>query len=98
MQCGVAVLSMICYHYGHSFSIDYLEQYCCPTIDGVSLKGISDANINLCCLCAIGLRGKEVGEYTGLKRHYIISSEIRRKLGLTEHQTNLNKYIQGLLD
>lgn len=60
--------------------------------------GLTEDEIYLCCLYAIGLRGKEVGEYTGLKRHYTISSDIRKKLGLSEHQTNLNKYIQSLLD
>ena len=59
--------------------------------------GLSTEEIYLCCLYAIGLRGKEVGEYTGLKRHYIIGSEIRRKFGLSEHDTNLGKYILQLL-
>ena len=60
--------------------------------------GLTVYEIYICCLYAIGLRGKEVGEYTGLKRHYTISSDIRKKLGLSEHHTNLNKYIQSLLD
>ena len=54
--------------------------------------------IYVCCLYAIGLRGKEVGEYTQFKSHYNMSSNIRKKLGMTEHDTNLNKHIQQLLD
>jgi len=53
--------------------------------------------INYVCLYAIGLRGKEVGAYIQLKRHYNISSEIRKKLGLDEHATNLGIYIRRLM-
>jgi len=49
------------------------------------------------CLYAIGLRGKEVGEYIQIKRHYIISHEIRMKLGIDEHETNIGIYIRRLM-
>lgn len=42
MQCGIACLSMICRYYGKNFSLQYLEQQCHPTKEGVSLKGIAD--------------------------------------------------------
>ena len=60
-------------------------------------KGLSEYEINYVCLYAIGLRGKEVGEYIQLKRHYNISSEIRHKLGINEHETNLGIYIRNLM-
>lgn len=59
--------------------------------------GLSIDEINYLCLYAIGLRGKEVGEYMQLKRHYHISSDVRKKLGLDEHQTNIGIYIRKLM-
>ena len=66
--------------------IEYLEQH-----------GLSTDDINYLCLYAIGLRGKEVGEYIQIKRHYIISHEIRMKLGIDEHETNIGPYIRKLI-
>jgi len=36
-------------------------------------------------------------EYIQLKRHYIISHEIRKKLGIDEHETNIGLYIRRQL-
>ena len=60
--------------------------------------GLTDMELGYCCLYAIGLNGKEVGAFTKMSRHYIVNSEIRKKLGLAEQKTNLDKYIQQLLD
>lgn len=70
----------------HPKFIEYLEQH-----------GLTESEINYVCLYAIGLRGKEVGEYMQLKRHYHISSDIRKKLGIDEHQTNIGIYIRKLM-
>lgn len=70
----------------HPKFIDYLEQH-----------GLTESEINYVCLYAIGLRGKEVGEYIQLKRHYHISSDIRKKLGIDEHQTNIGIYVRKLM-
>lgn len=70
----------------HPRFIEYLETH-----------GLTDSEINYVCLYAIGLRGKEAGEYMRLRRHYHISSEIRRKLGIDEHQNNLGIYIRKLM-
>ncbi len=59
--------------------------------------GLTEFEINYLCLYAIGLRGKEVGEYIQLKRHYNISSEIRKKLGIDEHETNIGIYVRKLM-
>ena len=56
--------------------------------------GLTTEEINYLCLYAIGLRGKEVGEYIQLKRHYNISSEIRKKLAIDEHETNIGIYVR----
>lgn len=70
----------------HSKFIQYLEDH-----------ELNEAEINYACLYAIGLRGKEIGEYIQLKRHYHISSDIRKKLGLKEQETNLGIYIRRLM-
>ncbi len=70
----------------HPRFMTYLEQH-----------NVSIDEINYLCLYAIGLRGKEVGEYMQLKRHYIISHEIRKKLGIDEHETNIGIYIRKLM-
>lgn len=70
----------------HPRFIEYLEKH-----------GLTDSEINYVCLYAIGLRGKEAGEYMQLKRHYHISSDIRKKLGIDEHQTNIGIYIRKLM-
>lgn len=63
-------------------------------ISYLSSQGLTDWEIGYCCLYALGLKGKEVGEYIQKKRHYIISSEIRRKLGLSEHDTNIGIWLR----
>ena len=70
----------------HPKFMEYLENH-----------GLSTDEINYLCLYAIGLRGKEVGEYMQLKRHYHISSDIRKKLGIDEHQTNIGIYVRKLM-
>lgn len=60
-------------------------------------RGLNEWEINYCCLYALGLKGKEIGEYIQLKSHFNNSSEIRKKLGLGEHDTNLGTYIRNLL-
>lgn len=60
-------------------------------------KGLTDWEIGYCCLYTLGLKGKDVGEYIQKKRHYIISSDIRKKLGLGEHDTNIGIWLRGLL-
>lgn len=70
----------------HPKFMEYLEQC-----------GLTADEINYICLYAIGLRGKEVGEYIQMKRHYIISHEIRKKFGIDEHETNIGLYIRRLM-
>ena len=53
--------------------------------------------INYLCLYAIGLRGKEVGEYIKRPSHVNVSSAIRKKLGLDRHETNIGIYVRKLL-
>lgn len=60
-------------------------------------KELTDWEIGYCCLYTLGLKGKDIGEYIQKKRHYIISHEIRKKLGLDEHDTNISIYLRNLL-
>lgn len=58
---------------------------------------LTEEEINYVCLYAIGLRGKEIGEYIQMKRHYVMGSGIRKKLSIDEHETNLGPYIRRLM-
>ena len=60
-------------------------------------KGLTEWEIGYCCLYTLGLKGKDVGDFIKKKRHYIISSEIRKKLGLGEHDTNIGIWLRELL-
>ena len=60
-------------------------------------KGLSKLEISFVCLYALGLRGKDIGEYLQTKRFYNISSDIREKFGLGENDTNLGLYIRSRL-
>ncbi len=59
--------------------------------------GLTESELNYVCLYAIGLRGKEIGEYIQIKRHYHTSTDIRKKLGLKEDDTNLGLHIRNLM-
>ena len=71
---------------GHPRFLEFLKE-----------KGLTDMEIGYCCLHAIGLRGKEIVSYLNSKTYYNASSTIRKKLGLNEHDTNINLYIQKLI-
>ena len=70
----------------HPEFISYLES-----------KGLTEHEIEYCCLYAIGLKGKEIGQYIKRACHYNESSDIRAKLGLGKHDTNLSNYLRDLL-
>ena len=59
--------------------------------------GLNEWEVGYCCLYALGLKGKEVGEYIQMKSHFNNSSDIRKKLGLPEHGTTLGTHIRQLL-
>ena len=43
MQCEISCLFMVCKYYGHEIPILSLSQICIAIVEGVSLKGISEA-------------------------------------------------------
>ena len=61
-------------------------------------KGLTDKEIDVCCMYAIGMKGKDIKNYAHIHNLYKDSSEMRRKLGLQENDTNLSLYIQKLLE
>ena len=67
-------------------------------IAALKKQGLTDEEINICCLYVIGLTGKDIKAYTSQPRHYIQSAEIRHKLGLTENDTNLSIYLREMLE
>lgn len=60
-------------------------------------KGLDETEIELCCLYAIGMNGKMITSFTNVKRHYHIVSDIRKKFGLSGHDTNLSIHIRNLM-
>ena len=58
--------------------------------------GLTEKEIEHCCLYAIGLNGKMATTFTNLKRHYHVGSSIRKKLGLNGHDTNISIHIKRL--
>lgn len=60
-------------------------------------KQLTKNEIEYCCLYALGMTGKDIGQYTSYSRHYKISSDIRKKMGIGESETNINLYIQKFL-
>lgn len=59
--------------------------------------GLNEWEIGYCCLYALGLKGKEIGEYIQMKSHFNNSSDICKKLGLPEHGITLGTHIRQLL-
>lgn len=70
----------------HPRFIKYLEDH-----------GLTLSEINYACLYALGLKGKEVGNYIKKRGHVNISSGIRKKLGIDKHETNIGIYVRRLL-
>lgn len=56
--------------------------------------GLDDDEIDYLCLIVMGLSGKDAGEFMQNKRHYHMSSDIRRKLHLEEQGINLSAFIR----
>ena len=67
-------------------------------IEYLKAHNLTTDEINHLCLYALGLRGKEIGEYMQQKRHYHLISDIRKKLGIDGHQTNIGIYIRQLME
>ncbi len=76
----------LAYAGSHPKFIKYLEE-----------RGLTEREINYCCLYALGLKGKEVGAYIKMRSHYNNSTGVREKLGISEHDTNLGIYIRKLV-
>ena len=67
-------------------------------IAALKKQGLTDEEINICCLYVIGLKGKDIKAYTSQPRHYNQSADIRHKLGLTENDTNLSIFLKEMLE
>ena len=67
-------------------------------IAALKKQGVTDEEINICCLYVIGLKGKDIKTYTNQSRLYIQSAEIRHKLGLTENDTNLSIHLRNMCE
>lgn len=59
--------------------------------------GLTEHEVDICCLYALGLNGKTIQQYTHNGRHFQHVGQIRKKLGLGEHDKNIDGYIRDLL-
>lgn len=59
--------------------------------------GLTDREVEVCCLYALGLNGKTIQQYTRDGRHFQNVGIIRKKLGLNEHDKNIDGFIRSLL-
>ena len=73
-----------------------IEESCPEFLRRLHSYGLDDDEIDICCLYAIGMKGKDIKAYTGQSRLYIRSARIRHKLGLEESDTNLSIYIRDM--
>ena len=76
----------LAFHMSYPRFIKYFEDH-----------NLTPDEINYICLYAIGLRGKEVGNYMKKRSHVNMSSAIRQKLGIDKHETNIGIYVRKLL-
>ena len=67
-------------------------------LDYLKKQHLSDNEIGYCCLYAIGLKGKDISHYIGANGQYKFNGDIRSKLGLSSHDTNLDIYLRNLLE
>jgi len=58
---------------------------------------LTDEEVEICCLYALGLNGKAIQSYTRDGRHYQNVGLIRKKLGLGEHDRNIDGFIRSLM-
>lgn len=74
--------------------LSYAAAHPCFT-SALKKHGLSDWETGYCCLYAMGLRGKDIGNLIGggSHAHHNRASVIRAKLGLTEHDTNLGRWL-----
>lgn len=61
-------------------------------------SALTEKEIYFACLYVIGLRGVHIGKYLKTTNIYNISSSIRKKLGIDEYKTNLDKLIKDLYE
>ncbi len=47
MQCGAACICMVCNYFGMKSTLEWIESYCKPMKDGISMKGLTDSARNL---------------------------------------------------
>ena len=59
-------------------------------------KGLSEMETGYCCLYALGYVGKEIPDKLHRNSFYNTSSNIRKKIGLGPHDTNLSLWVKQL--
>lgn len=65
-------------------------------LEPLEKKELTEMEINVACLYALGLTGKQIKAYTDHKRHYHLASQMRSKLGLDAGEYSLGHYFVTL--
>ena len=62
--------------------------------------GLTERERGCCFLYCMGMRGNEIAAYMGLtdQSYYNFSSTVRRKLGLKEYKTNLDRFLRDKMN
>lgn len=60
--------------------------------------GLSEWEVGICCLYAIGLRGKDIASYLQDKSFYKTSSNIRTKLNIPKNDSTINIYLTRMME
>ena len=65
-------------------------------VNALEDKGLSELELGYCCLFALGYTNKDITDKLQRTSFYNTNSDIRRKIGLGPHDTNLSIWIQNL--
>ena len=60
--------------------------------------GLTEWEVGICCLYAIGLRGKDIASYLQDKSFYKTSSNIRTKLNIPKNDSTINIYLTRMME
>lgn len=64
----------------------------------INSRSLTDEEYNCVILLILGLSGREVEKYLGLRSYYHISSNIRKKIGMDDGNVYLNIYLRQLIE
>ena len=67
------------------------------TMSWLKGKGLTDAEIVYCAMFLLGMNNKEISSFISSGNGYNLASSVRKKMGLTSHDTNLNLFLRSTI-